>query len=62
MLPGVLTWRVERGHRSLPVGVEAVPLFLRACSTCKGWLCWYLGGAEALLEILLALGVLWIAP
>jgi len=20
MLPGVLTWRVERGHRSLPVG------------------------------------------
>ena len=25
MLPGVLTWRVERGHRSLPIGVEAVP-------------------------------------
>ena len=20
MLPGVLTWRVERGHRSLPIG------------------------------------------
>lgn len=27
MLPGVLTLRTERGHRSLPVGVEAVPLF-----------------------------------
>ena len=25
MLPGVLTLRAERGHRSLPVGVEAVP-------------------------------------
>ncbi len=29
MLPDVLTRRAERGHRSLPVGVEAVPL-LRA--------------------------------
>ena len=42
MLPGALTWRAERGHRSLPVGVEAVPL-LRARLTCEGWLCWYLG-------------------
>ena len=25
MLPGTLTLRAERGHRSLPVGVEAVP-------------------------------------
>lgn len=31
MLPGALTWRVERGHRSLPIGVEAVPLFF-VCS------------------------------
>ena len=62
MRPGVLTRRAERGHRSLPVGVEAVPL-LRACSMGRGELCWYLGeGSEVLLEILLAFGVLWIAP
>lgn len=62
MLPGALTWRAERGHRSLPVGVEAVPPFC-SLSTCKGWLCWYLReGAEFLPEILLAFGVLWIAP
>ena len=35
MLPGVLTRRAERGHRSLPIGVEAVPL-LRARARCKG--------------------------
>ncbi len=27
MLPVALTLRAERGHRSLPVGVEAVPPF-----------------------------------
>lgn len=31
MLPGALTLRAERGHRSLPVGVEVVPP-LRALS------------------------------
>ena len=35
MLPGALTWRVERGHRSLPVGVEAVPLLCALYSAEK---------------------------
>ena len=35
MLSGALTWRVERGHRSLPIGVEAVPLFCALYSAEK---------------------------
>ena len=57
----------------LPVVLKGAPFstlgggggapFLRALSTCKGWLCWYLReGAEFLPEILLAFCVLWIAP
>ena len=33
MLPGMLTLHAERGHRSLPVGVEAVPLL---CAVYSG--------------------------
>lgn len=32
MLPGALTWRVERGHRSLPVGGGGGAPFLCALS------------------------------
>lgn len=57
----------------LPVVLEGAPFstrrdgggapFFCSLSTCKGWLCWYLReGAEFLPEILLAFGVLWIAP
>ena len=58
----MLTLRVERGHRSLPVGVEAVPPFVCVLNGQRGVVLVSGEGYEVLLEILLGFGVLWIAP
>lgn len=64
MLPGALTRHAERGHRSLPIGVEAVPPFVcpRNVYGVVVLVSEGEGSGEVLLEILLVFGVLWIAP